>query len=777
MSAETPNVPFLLWGIDRENILNPAPAGGSRQTTARRVVFCHPSYPITATLEGGEGEADIGIIKSISGGLEKSIFTGRRYTNRYKRAAVWDFGDGTTARGATATHTYTSPGRYTVSCLFTTSERQAQRNGYSVDVIVKEPIPTKLTPLQNLPESPYPCPCGKINPINTLEAQFSTGWKGERKVLCERAYADGEVEETHYSKVVDPLRERYWCIYTKKDGKATPVEDGVLPIDLQTIYGAYYWDSTNAEVRLRMTALVTDPSIDPDDKLLSIRIISPNSPGTNQTWVNHPIIPCGTSETIPPEQSVIGYRAFSEVLYKTDTPETLSRIFFKFPEGEVNTIPVGMPCKAVANNPGDIRTIWTVNGFVHETDSIGGADRYLSSSLFDGIVQGAFIGAYVAYPQDFDFPFYLAKDLDKSSTAIDIITKKGKVEESGEHTPWIYPVEVKPEQGEIDSTAYLMLGGVSSGTPGRLAAEAITRKTLKVPQRRLHHENIENLIKSYTPHEMFNDTVSVKDSLRALFTNREWLDRTETAILGIFDDRVNIDTCHIDALASIMKHMDDPAPEYDSTNLTAVNEIMDFTRLLSMYHTNLTGHIVKDALDISFNGEEKGANTGDELAVDDFLFVNEDGLLVGVVRKGSAYPIEIPSQIIIWDQFTHESRQANFKNAESPSEYDGDEIDFGNGYTSANTTVFVIGDYTDSWGWGLLLPERYYIKGGDASITAAYYKFFILNPILPEYRFGNFAEENTMDGDFLNPEKWDADWQVSYKILLKLMQEASGGRN
>lgn len=64
----------------------------------------------------------------------------------------------------------------------------------------------------------------------------------------------------------------------------------------------------------------------------------------------------------------MGYRSFSEVLYKTDTLGSLSRIFFKFPDSEVNTIPVGMTCVARVNNPTIIRPIWTANGFVHELD-------------------------------------------------------------------------------------------------------------------------------------------------------------------------------------------------------------------------------------------------------------------------------------------------------------------------------------------------------------------------------------------------------------------------
>lgn len=386
------------------------------------------------------------------------------------------------------------------------------------------------------------------------------------------------------------------------------------------------------------------------------------------------------------------------------------------------------------------------------------------------------IGAYIPYQTGFDLPFYLAKDLETDDTQLRLSVTKGGVEVQPGGTGWLFPVEITPGDNGVHASARIDTPSVFNTPKSILSVDTSSRDSLKVPQRKLHREDTETLITSHTPHALFEDSIAVKDSLRALFDNDEWLDRTETKVLGIFDDRANIDTCYVDALVSLMAHMDDPAPEYDATNLTAVNEIMDFTRLLSMYHTDLTGHMVKDYLDISYDGETKGANMGDELVMSDLLFVNEDGLLVAVMRNGKSYTLETPSQIIVWDQHTHESHPANFMNAEALSEYDGEKVDFGNGYSTENTRVFTIGDYTQSWGWGLLLPERYYSKGGDGSITATYYKFFILNPKLAERRFGNFAEEDTMDADFLNPEKWDADWEVSYKILLKLMQEASGGR-
>lgn len=299
--TQTPFVPFLLWGIDPENILNPVDESGAYPSKAARVVFCHESYPVTVSLEGGEENPAIGRIKYFTEALANSIFVGKSYTNKYKRAVVWDFGDGTTVKGASATHTFTRPGRYTVSCLFMTSEKHAHQNEYSVEVIVKELIPTKLSPLEKNLNINYPCYCGKITRLNTIEAQFSNGWEGERKVLCERVYKDGEKEETPFSKVTDPLKERYWAIFTRREGKLVPVEDGVFSTekDLQTIYGNFFWDATSGQVRVNLSAVMDEGELDPNDKRLKIYTIDPDSPSQTQRWGTRKITAFGAIGNIP----------------------------------------------------------------------------------------------------------------------------------------------------------------------------------------------------------------------------------------------------------------------------------------------------------------------------------------------------------------------------------------------------------------------------------------------------------------------------------------------
>lgn len=140
----------------------------------------------------------------------------------------------------------------------------------------------------------------------------------------------------------------------------------------------------------------------------------------------------------------------------------------------------------------------------------------------------------------------------------------------------------------------------------------------------------ERLVASHTPHEVFKDAEAAKESLLSLFRNGEWLDATTTKVLRIFEDRADVDYCHVENLVSILKSMGEDPGRYDATDLSALNETMELARLLSMEHTDLVGHLVREGLDISFDGETKGANLGDELGVSDLLFTTPEGYIAAL---------------------------------------------------------------------------------------------------------------------------------------------------
>lgn len=125
--------------------------------------------------------------------------------------------------------------------------------------------------------------------------------------------------------------------------------------------------------------------------------------------------------------------------------------------------------------------------------------------------------------------------------------------------------------------------------------------------------------------------------------------------------------------------------------------------------------------------------------------------------------------MVAWDSYTREGRIVNFHNVLSPVYYGGIRMEFSADWSTENTMAVRIGDYGSSWGWGLLLPERYYRVAGEDNAISAYYRFFLLNPKVSRYRYGAFVEERSAPEEFYDPESWDADWGVSHRMLLKVL--------
>jgi hypothetical protein len=112
-----------------------------------------------------------------------------------------------------------------------------------------------------------------------------------------------------------------------------------------------------------------------------------------------------------------------------------------------------------------------------------------------------------------------------------------------------------------------------------------------------------------------------------------------------------------------------------------------------------------------------------------------------------------------------------------------------------------INDYKPSWGWNLLLPQRYNdclyklnendmykmnnngtslyskkdierIRQTMAQILDGYYSFYLLNPNVNNERVGNFLDESTITTRIDDPMDWKNTWGITHELLMKILMES-----
>lgn len=495
---------------------------------------------------------------------------------------------------------------------------------------------------------------------------------------------------------------------------------------------------------------------------------------------------------VPDDYGVIGYRAFFDVYYKSDMISYEgNKLYFAYdfenqrPFKEitdvpnyVNTAPLGVSVK-VEPNTDDFSYALSLNGFLHEIDELTKMDVYLANSFVQGLTEDVYCQPYIEYtPEDFgvgeddkeDFtctPFYYMPK-DKSIIVNYVAYGKNTSPQPEEYTigkvGWYTVHKVTCN----DVLCYVAHGCVLKGMKTIFGAVP-SLDEINIPHEKYHEENVDRLVNALTPHKLFNNSDNVREALRRLFTNGKWLDKTMTEILEFFDNTVNVDKCHVEYLVSLLNSMGEDTSNYSVGAFNAVNEIRDFARIATMNHSELIGHENIESYDISFNGEIKGKNVGDEMKPTDLIFADKDGYVAGFLRNEKFYKVSPHVPLVLYDKYTKQSRTVSFHNIPTSVHYEGNEKFFDDNTSTENTVPFVIGDYSPLWGWNMLLPDRYYTPTLQRDIVENYYRFFLLDPKTSVTRQGNFLDEDTIDGSVLNVEKWDGRWETMYKVFQKLL--------
>lgn len=185
---------------------------------------------------------------------------------------------------------------------------------------------------------------------------------------------------------------------------------------------------------------------------------------------------------------------------------------------------------------------------------------------------------------------------------------------------------------------------------------------LEIPTERMVKENIDELIDVYMAHPMFNETDNAKDFFKLVLKGQNMLNYTLTKSAHFLDDNMNVKTCYLSNLISMLKMMGEDVVEYEQGAFEGVNDLKDFVRILSMNHGDLVGHVVNDKHDIVIRHDKKGKNVGDKILITDELTVHK-GKIVQLKRGDKVYDYtewdKNGVEVIIQDKYTFDTKIVN----------------------------------------------------------------------------------------------------------------------
>ena len=628
-----------------------------------------------------------------------------------------------------------------------------------------------------------------------------------------------------------------------------------------TLYGKFVYNNKNEDEPIDVKIYQVIPYKNIDDNLKTIRVLNPNC--SLDDLLSHDgdindfndkftrvieIKQVHLQEQLPSDVSVIGKRAFVDIFYKNDylTTEEHDNVFtFTFDiddknitkelessDNYLNINPLGLSVKVIPNNVNDVKIGVSLDGFIRElTDEDDWSEKdwyidpYLWNSLVKDIELDFYVFPYIEYNSDeeviegFDISvrdgdvsdfvtnnkmYYMPKDFKIDVTVWENLDTKYEGEgskwdnergiESVKDTEWLRRVPFALN----DYFSYNF--DVSVGDEKHInfvinKGMLINPDSLSIPTEKMIREDIKEIVQTYMNHPMFEEADSIKKFFEIILSGQNLLNYTLTKSNNFLDDHANIRTCYLSSLISTLKMMGEDILEYEKGGFEGVNDLRDFVRLLTINHSELVGHVIGEQLDITVQLDRIGKNVSDQIKLTDKLKLRKDdnvhtkGKIQTLTREGKSYDYKALHKdgvdVIVQDRYTHDTKIVNFRLVKD------EELDE-NGCIS-------IGDYRDTWGWNLLLPDRFdkcilklneneqYKKDNGIYLYSnneiertkqvmrqmidGYYAFYILNPNVETRRVGNFLDENTISSRIDDHKDWYADWGVSHDIMMKILRD------
>jgi PKD repeat protein len=369
---------------------------------------------------------------------------GKYYQKFFRKDVLWDFGDGTKVEGYSVEHTYKKPGRYKISCTFFDIDRKAWVNDYSINVIVKEVLPTILR--FDKSETKKSINCSKVERIARIEALNSNSVHKNLEVSVERIFTKEQHESNfiEVSKKYDKINDerfgfmvKYWTLLENRQTlfyNSNEVHSDYLePSDTyqpkyNEIFGKFFYNEYDDKMDILLYQVIPYKNI--DDNLKTITILDPNFSilePDHEVYKTYTINQVYTMNQLPSDVVSIGKRGWFDIFYKNDfvgENNTFS-IFYDVEKqnitGELesapnylNMNPLGFSINVTHNDTSDIRIGYSLDGFLRplaDDDIAKGEyfiDQHLYNTLFMGIDLDTYLFPYIPFGNN---EYYIPKDV------------------------------------------------------------------------------------------------------------------------------------------------------------------------------------------------------------------------------------------------------------------------------------------------------------------------------------------------------------------------------
>lgn len=770
-------------------------------------VFAHESYKISTTFDTDYAK-DFGLI-GYKDPKATSAYKGKSYLKIFRKSVMWDFGDGTQIEGYTAEHWYKIPGKYTITCTFFDIYRQGYKNAFSIEVIVKQPIPTQLA-ISDYSEAVKldNVVCSAVNTVALIDATLSNLVTNEPGVIVERIFEPEDEVLPIWEDVKDLPNPHFQKYYSLLDGKWESDEDDptLFVSKPTTVYHPEYYQIYGHFIPMGalmiMRAYRVNPFLEayentPEGESDFLSINSPNSsildplsePKTNVT-----VRVVSSVNELPEGATPIGKRAMFTVNYKSDfiSKKDVFTLHYDMEHTNVdgnlksgvnflNMAPLGMNFPVVANKfstSANQRFFFSLSntGFDHSTTGVSDDvalslvkdftySCYLLPFIQPLVSSGTTLTKNVYIPKDYDFY--------KTDVSVRYLGKNDSKVTIDRRDDFNHVLDVKFELKNVLDVE-IVIPGIQTI---RIQKDLFDLEAIVVPTEKYYRQDLDELLAAYLPHKCFDDAINLKQMLKNAFGNNEILDYLVTKGVNFFDDHANIDTVYIKQLLAYLTMMGREVTEYNTTNFDGVNELRDIARILSMNYTKLMGNKILKKEDIRVNSNTKGENVGDKIEVDDILHAYMDNiggeLLQGKVFKlerttrengkdvTTTYNIEVPTVLIAADDYTEETKTVSFAGITPISTYYDSTL-------KATIGKYSIQHFLPSWGWNLLLPDQY--KESDkARIIDSYYSFFLLKPSTEIIRVGNYLDPQSIQDEFDHLQNWYEKDGLPERVIQKII--------
>ena len=620
-----------------------------------------------------------------------------------------------------------------------------------------------------------------------------------------------------------------------------------------------------------------------DAHLTTITVLDPNAKITSgETYKTYRVENVYTVENLPEDAVYCGLRGFVDIFYKSDFlgEDNTFSIFYDYDAGDItremysggnymNVLPLGLTVHTIANDitASNLKFVASGNYFandkisdikISDTSTRVYIDPYFEGSLYNGLDVNCYIFPVFHYTDEDDIKqednsYYIPKDFLTSIKEIEnVLEGNGKygqpsvikkwtngtdaVEDDTDWLnvlPWICKVSVSLNNF-IDVKITACVKSIDNLSESKKQLIRICQKPLRsikelsIPGEKVTKVNVNELLDTYMSHPMFLDTPNTRDFLQLFITS--FVDKVQTESDNFIDNIANVKTCYLTHLISQLKMMGEEVVEYEHSHLEGINDLKKFSRLLSMNHSDLIGHLSKSEWDIEVTNESKGENVGRKVNITDKVtlcaptepklpeeadneqIMNEyyDALAnyyatFAKVTHINGEPVD-NTDIIIREKHSNKTVIVNFRDCLNKK--------LASKQRNAEQCEITLEDYNESWGWDLLLTKGYtaicdkiarykktlqeykdllevtlmdyerddinqkiqryeeeivILERRRRDAITGYYDFYLVKDTRQTVRQGNFIAEEYLTDEIIDASQWERQWGITHDILMKIL--------